>query len=287
MILIVGATGLLGGEIARRLLGQNREVRVLVRPGSAYEGLVAAGAEPVYGDLKDPDSLARACEGVEVLVTTANSAMRGGYDNIETVELQGNRNLVDAARVAGVKQFVFTSAHGVARDSPVPFLAAKAEAEEYLKASGVPYTILAPNVFMDTWIPVMIGGAVQAGSTVTLVEGGRRRHAMVSMHDVAAFAVAAVGNAAALNTRIPIGGPMAVSWSEVVQLCGRVIGRDLPVRSVALDEPIPGMPEQIVGMARAFETYDSPLEMDDTARQYGVSLTPVEAYLTRAFVQTA
>lgn len=283
MILIVGATGLLGGEIARRLLQQNRAVRVLVRPGSAYEALVASGAEPAYGDLKDPDSLARACEGVEVVLTTANSAMRGGYDTVETVELQGNRNLVDAARAAGVKQFVFTSAYGASLDNPVPFMAAKAAAEAYLEASGVPYTILSPNVFMDTWIPVMVGGAVQTGQPVTLVNGGQRRHTMVSLQDVASFAVAAIGNPAALNQRIAIGGPMAVSWAEVVAACGRALGRELPVRSVGFDDPLPGMPEQVVGLARAFETYDSPLEMGETAARFGVSLTPLDAYVARAF----
>lgn len=95
MILVVGATGMLGGTIARTLLERGENVRILVRPGSSYEHL--AGAEPAIGDLKDETSLRAACEGVEAIVTTATSASRGGADTIESVDRAGYRNLVDAA----------------------------------------------------------------------------------------------------------------------------------------------------------------------------------------------
>jgi len=71
MILVVGATGRLGGTIARRLLHAGRDVRVLVRPGSDHRELVALGAVPVLGDLKEPQTLGAACRGVDAVVTTA------------------------------------------------------------------------------------------------------------------------------------------------------------------------------------------------------------------------
>ena len=77
MILVVGATGALGGMIASDLLARGESVRVLVRPGSDYTRLVELGAQPVMGDLKDAASLRRACDGVETVITTANSAARG------------------------------------------------------------------------------------------------------------------------------------------------------------------------------------------------------------------
>ncbi len=101
MILIVGATGILGGMITQKLLAEGKDVRVLVRHDSPAEAmalqglatspqvLIEAGAEPVYGDLKDPPSLIEACEGIRTLVTTANSAMRSGDDNVETVDRRG------------------------------------------------------------------------------------------------------------------------------------------------------------------------------------------------------
>ena len=126
-VLVAGATGHLGGQIAHRLLEGGADVRYLVREGSAYEALVAAGAETVFGDLKEPDSLAAACKGVDAIVTTANSIGHGGEDTVESVDLRGNRNLIDAAEAAGVRRFVFTSALGAAADSPMEFLRAKGE----------------------------------------------------------------------------------------------------------------------------------------------------------------
>jgi uncharacterized protein YbjT (DUF2867 family) len=284
MILVVGSTGLLGGMIARSLLEQGLSVRVLVRPGSSYEGLVELGAEPALGDLKEPSSLTAACRGVDTVITTANSALRGGGDTAETVDRRGNRNLIDAARAAGVRHFVFISALGVSEESPVDFMRAKAETERYLRDSGMEYTILQPNVFMDIWIPLLIGTAVEAGQPVTLVGEGRRRHSMIAAADVAAFTVACVSNPTAINRTIPLGGPEPVSWRDIVGACERALGHQLQVRCVAPGEPIPGLPEMVGQLAATLETYDSPLDMTGTAAAFDVRPTSLEECATKVFV---
>ena len=135
MILVVGATGELGGLIVRDLLRQGRQVRVLVRAGSSVDEL--AGAQPVLGDLKDAASLHAACAGVSAVVTTANSTARGGADTVESVDRQGNHDLIDAAAAAGVRRFVFVSALGADPAHPMPLLQAKGEAEQRLRDSGM------------------------------------------------------------------------------------------------------------------------------------------------------
>ena len=113
MILIVGSTGLVGNEICTQLAAQKIPFRALVRKDSAPEKvnhLKSLGAEIVVGDLKEPASLADACEGVEKVISTASCTftMREG-DSIETVDRQGQLNLVEAAKNAHVKRFVFIS----------------------------------------------------------------------------------------------------------------------------------------------------------------------------------
>ncbi|MDP8974678.1 MAG: SDR family oxidoreductase [Actinomycetota bacterium] len=284
MELVVGATGQLGGLVTRRLLERNADLRILVRPHAAYQPLVDAGAQPVFGDLKDRASLDAAVQGVDVLITTANSVGRGGEDTVASVDLTGNRDLIDAARAAGVRQFIFISALGAAPDVPDPFMQAKGRTEEHLRASGVPFTILAPNMFMELWIGAIVGLPVAEGRSVTLVGEGRRKHSLVSVEDVAAFVVAAVGHPAAQNQYLPIGGPEALSWREIVATCERVLGRAIPVETVALGEPLPGLPPIMSTLMAAMESYDSPLEMADLARTFGVELTSVEAYVRRSFV---
>ena len=141
MILVAGATGVVGGMIARGLLEQGKEVRVLVRRDSpssqlvqqgfatSAETLIETGTQPIHGDLRDRASLEVALEGVETVVTTANSAMRGGTDNPQSVDLDGNRNLIEASRDAGVEHFVFVSLLGAAPDHPAPFMQAKGQSE--------------------------------------------------------------------------------------------------------------------------------------------------------------
>jgi len=281
MILVAGATGQLGSLVTRRLLARGEVVRILVRPGSNFQPLVDLGAQPVFGDLKDPASLTAACEGVDVVITTANSAARGGADTVETVDLRGNRSLIDAARAAGVKQFIFTSALGADPASPVPFLRAKGETEQYLRASGMTYTILAPNIFMEVWVPMLVGQAALEGQPVTLVGEGRRKHSFVSVDDVAAFAVAAVGHPQAMNQTIAIGGPEPVTWRDVVATYERALGRPIEVRTIPLGQPLPGLPDVVSQLAAGMDTYDSPLDMTETARTFGVQITPLEAFVRR------
>jgi uncharacterized protein YbjT (DUF2867 family) len=289
MLLIVGATGVLGGLITQRLLGQGKAVRILVRHNSPAEqmamqgmatsprALIDAGARLVYGDLKNRASLDAACDGSETVITTANSVMRGGEDNVDTVDRQGNRNLIEAARAAGVKQFMFISFLGADPHSPVPLFQAKAETEAMLGASGMPYTVLAPNYFMESWIGMVVGIPLQARQPITLVGAGRRLHSLISIGDVAAFATATVGHPAAVNQRLVLGGPVPLSWRGIVDTFGQILGQELPVQFAAPGDPIPGLPEMVPPVLAAMETYDSPIPMDEMARIFGVEQTPLSS----------
>lgn len=291
MILIVGATGRVGGAITRQLLEKGMDVRILVRENSPSEQLapqglatlaswlIDAGAEPVYGDLKDEASLHPAVEGIQTVIATAISVLRGGEDNVETVERQGYRRLIDAAAKAGVEHFIFISALGAALDSPSDFMRAKAETEQRLRESGMAYTIVAPTAFIDVWPGMVVGMPVAQGQPATLVGEGRRRHSFISERDVTGFAVAAVDNPQARNQYLAIGGPEALSWRDVIDTYGRVLGQEIPVNWVQPGEPVPGLPGSMGMMLASFETYDSVVPMEQTAAAYGVSLTTLEDFV--------
>jgi NADH dehydrogenase len=281
MILVVGSTGLVGSQITRSLLEEGKHVRILVRRGSPYGAHADAGAEPVIGDLKEPQSLAPALDGVDVVITTASAGSRGGADTPETVDLLGNRSLIDAAGRAGVRQLIVTSTIAADEASPEPVLRAKALTERYLRESGVPFTILASDTIGDLLLPLVVGGPALAGQPVTLVGEGRRRHSYIAARDFAAFAVAVVGRLDAVNRRLVIGGPEALSMRDVVAFYERALGRCIPLRTIAPGEllpnlpPVPGLTEVISGMAAALDTFDSELDVSQTARAFGVQPTPI------------
>ena len=278
MILVAGATGQLGGLIAERLLEKGEKVRILVRPGSDYEHLVTAGAEPVIGDLKDPSSLATACRGVDSVVTTANSTARGGNDTVQSVDRVGNVNLIDAAAAAGVGHFIFVSLFGAQANHPIPLMAAKGETEDHLRASGMEWTVLQPNLFFDK-LPMMVMAPAFTGQPVTLVGEGRRIHSLVAMRDVVEYAVAALEQEQSRGKTLVIGGPAPVSWRDVVAAFVAAFDRKIPIRTVPINEPIPGMPDFVYGLLAALEGYDSPLDSSNLADSYGVTPTTLAEFV--------
>lgn len=282
--LVVGASGQLGGRITRRLLEAGQSVRVLAREGSDVSALMALGAGVTVGDLKDRASLQRAVDGVHRVLTTATSAARGEPDTAETVDRAGNMALVDAAASAGVERFLLVSPQGADPSSPVPFLAAKGDAERHLQASGLPWTVLACDVFMDVWVPMWVLGPIAQGQPVRLLGGSRRRHYFLAVDDVADLAVAAVAADAARDSRLLVGGPQPLSWSDVVAIVEQVHGHRVETVRIPADRPVEGLPETVSGLLLSLETYDSPPPMDaeEARTAYGVELTSLQDWLRAA-----
>jgi len=268
--------------ITRRLLAENKPVRILVRSTSSYQPLAEAGAQVVFGDLKQRASLDKACQGVDTVITTATSIERGGEDTFQTVDLAGNSSLVDAAKAAGVKQFIYVSLLQADPKSPNPLIHAKGATEEHLRASGIPYTILAPNGYMEKMIANVVGTPAMMGKPVTIVGGGLRRHSFISMGDVAAFVVASIGNPAAIKQRLVLGGPQPLSFRDAAAIYERVLGRQVPVVSIAPGEHIQGIPDSAVQAIAGMDTYDSPIDMAQVTRTFGIQLTPLEEVARRA-----
>ena len=159
MTLIVGATGILGGEVCRLLRERSRPVRALVRATSDPEKaarLQTSGCEVVRGDLKDRASLERACAAVDTVVSTASSTLsRQEGDSIESVDRLGQLALIEAAEAAGVRHFVLVSFGSV--DLEFPLQSAKRAAEDRLRRSAMTYTILQPSFFTDVWLSPALG----------------------------------------------------------------------------------------------------------------------------------
>jgi uncharacterized protein YbjT (DUF2867 family) len=233
VILVVGATGVLGGEICRLLAQRAKPVRALVRHTSNPDrvaGLKSLGAEQVRGDLKDRPSLDAACRGASAVISTASSTVsRQAGDSIESVDRQGQLDLIDAAAAAGVKRFVLVSFRSVAMDFPVQ--SAKRAAEARLRDSGMTYTILRPTCFTEVWLSPALGFDAP-NATAQIYGGGQNQISWISYQDVAQFAVAALDNAHAKNAVIDLGGPQALSPLDVVRLAEQVTRKRFAVQHV-------------------------------------------------------
>jgi uncharacterized protein YbjT (DUF2867 family) len=217
------------------------------------------------------------------VITTANSVLRD--NDVEGIDLNGNLSLIEAARAAGVKHFIFTSTNLSDSNSPDPFTRAKGVVEQRLRESGLIYTNLKAGAFMEVWVAMVVGMPLQAGQPITLVGQGDHRHAFVSIADVADYAVTAVDNPAARNADIFIGSPEACSWTEVVRTVGDVLGTQLPVNYIAPGTPIPMLPEGMWGLLYGMEMFETNIPMEETSKTYGILPTSLEAYARRTFAR--
>lgn len=220
MILVAGATGVLGSEIVRNLLARGEKVRAMTRKTSKPETvgrLRRAGAEIVVADLKEPASLAAACKGVDGVissVTSVTTAQPG--DSFEATDGKGTISLIDAARKAGAKKFVFVSFN--ADYSPdAPLARAKRDVERHLEKSGLDYTILHPSLFCETWLSPMMFADPVAG-TARVYGKGTEKIRYVAVADVAELAVQSLTRPFASRATIAFGGPEPISQRDAVKL---------------------------------------------------------------------
>lgn len=285
MILIVGATGDLGSQITDHLVQRGEQVRALTRQGAAVANRWP-GIEAVIGDLKDPASLRAACAGVDTVITTANATSRAAPDTIDSVDLAGNLNLIDSAEDARVHRFVFVSALGAAPDHPMPLLRAKGLSERRLRTSGMAWTILQPDVFMDRLIPIVVGEPALSNRPVTLVGDGNRQHSFVAISDVTAYALAVLQHPQTHHQTIRLGGPTPLSWRDVVAAFERELDRQVPVHTVPAGELTAELPEFVTTLLTALDGYDSPIDMNETSTTYGVEPTNLRSFV-HAFVTAA
>jgi NADH dehydrogenase len=237
VILVVGATGSVGGGVCQALCGQKKPVRAMVRETSDPERvtwLEELGAEVVRGELRDPASLGRACKGIGTVVSGATTITSLGTDSISAVDRDGQKALVDAAADAGVGHFIYVSyTRNVNTDDPLT--EAKRAVEEQLRGSGMAYTILRPSFFMEMWLGPALGWDYAAG-TARVLGDGEQRVSWISARDVVAAIVACINNSRAYGQTIELGGPEALSPHEVATLAESITGRELAIEYVPAQE---------------------------------------------------
>lgn len=235
--LVVGATGVVGSQIASGLAGRTggaeHTLRALVRESSAPAKVAAlrdAGAEIAVADLKHPESIARACAGVTNLILTATSTLsRADGDSIDTVDRRGNLALIEAAKAAGVEHVVFVSFPPHAIEFPLQD--AKRAVEAAVIESGMAYTILQPPHFWEIWCSPALGFDV-AGGTARIFGTGEGQNSWVSLVDVAKAAIASIDNPAARNRVLAFGGPEPLSQLEIVRRAAAARGSELSLERV-------------------------------------------------------
>lgn len=260
MILVVGATGQVGAEVCRRLKRRGEQVRALVRTTSSPDKvafLKECGADLCVADLKDTNSLAGACRGVNAIISTASSTLsRQAGDSIESVDEQGQLNLVEAAKAAGVNRFIFVSFRRPANLS-FPLGDAKAHIENAIKALN--FTTIHASWFMEVWLSPALGFDY-ANAAARIYGPGTSPLSWVSFQDVAEMCVLTLRHPAAERRTIEVGGPEPLSPLEVVARFEQVGGKTFKLEQI---------PEE--ALRAQFEAATDPMQKSFAALMLGYS----------------
>jgi uncharacterized protein YbjT (DUF2867 family) len=243
MLLLTGATGVVGSALLRRLVGEGQQVRCLVRDPRRL-GAQRVRVQIALGDLTDPPSFRNALRGVRTVVHLAASIRDQPQGSIEELNGIATWRMVEAAERAGVERFVFFSTLDASTHHRARFFRAKALAEQAVEEAALESIVFAPSIVYapgDPWLSLLERLALLP---VMPVSGrGRAQYQPIWAEDVADCVMAALrspspagatsGNGAgATNTRFELAGPETLSHNDLVRIVLRSLGRSRPLLHV-------------------------------------------------------
>ena len=238
MILVTGGNGYVASYTITQLKKHTTQpIRALIRNESQSAKIREQGAEPFIGDVTDPESLKRACEGVDRIIHLAAVNRDKGTVTMQRVNAEGTINLVNAAKNAGVKHIVQVVGLGADANRPYPLASSQGIGVDYLMKSGVPYTILEASVIFgagDEFLNTLAGLA--RIPPVMIVPGdGQSRFQPIAAQDVAACAVKSLSLPAALNQRLQICGSEIFTLEQIID----AIMAEMGIRRIKMKMPVP------------------------------------------------
>jgi len=230
-VLVTGATGQQGSALARQLRQRGHRVIAFVRDPASPTAvdLKSTGADLAVGSFDDLDSIVRAAQGVDAMYAMA-TPFEGGME----AEIRHGLNLTDAARLAGVQHFVYSSVAGADRLTGIPHFDSKHRVELHVRRSGLPYTILGPTFFMENFSSPMFEKGLRTG-VFPMALPPTRGLQMVAVDDLAAFTVHVLEERERfLEQRIDVASD-EVTGQQAAALLSMVSGHRLHYEQLPLD----------------------------------------------------
>jgi uncharacterized protein YbjT (DUF2867 family) len=294
-VFVTGATGFVGPAVANAIVDAGHDVHVLERtPGSsATAGIKKHTA--VQGDVTNLDSLRRAVRDIDVVVHLV-AIRQGKREQFERVVVAGTRNVLAAAKDAGVRRFILMSALGVTERTKdlVPYYNSKWTTEQDTKSSGLEYVIFRPSFIFGRRGGILPTFKMLAKlSPVTAIVGsGTQRIQPMGVGDVGAYFAAAIAKPDAANRTFDLGGPEIVDWNEFWRRLRSALGIRLrPIVHVpttlmripaTITERLPGNIPLTNDLLTMLEAGDNVVSNDDAERTFGLRLLPLDEQLRSA-----
>ncbi len=223
-VLVAGATGYLGGFVARELKARGAFVRALARSPEKLDR--NSVDEIVAAEVTRPETFEHVCDGIDVVFSSVGITRQRDGLTFRDVDFQGNKNLLEVAMRAGVGKFVYVSALGGPGLRHLDIVDAHEAFVDELKASGIGHAVLRPTGYFSDLGEVL---AMARKGRVWLIGSGENRVNPIHGADLAVACADAIAGDA---QEIDVGGPQTMTWREVAALAFEVLGRPARVSRV-------------------------------------------------------
>jgi len=294
LILVTGGTGFVGGHVVHELRGRDLAVRCLVRDLRRGAKLATWGCELAEGDLTDPASLLAAMAGADTVIHLV-AIRQGKGGEFRRIMVEGTRDLLAAAREAGVGRFVHMSALGTSEETKdlVPYYWAKWENEQQVQSSGIPFVIFRPSFVFgpDGGILPTFVKLAKLTPVTPIIGNGRQRIQPIWADDLAKYFADGIEREDVAGRVFELGGPDVVSWNELWEHLKRVRGirrpsLHIPVAlmkvNALLTERLPGDIPLTRDLLKMLESGDNVVSDDEAVRTFSLPLVPLDDQLRRA-----
>jgi uncharacterized protein YbjT (DUF2867 family) len=230
-LLIIGGTGTLGRQIVLQALTKGYQVRCLVRNFRKASFLKEWGVELVYGDLTKPETIPPCLKGITAVID-ASTSRANELDSLKKVDWEGKLYLIEAAKIANVKRFIFFSAQNVEQFNNIPLMKLKNGIEIKLKKSGLPYTVFRLTGFYQGLIeqyaiPILENLPIWVTNENTYIS-------YMDTQDIAKFCLRALQIPQTANQTFFLSGLRGWVSSEIINLCEQLAGQEAKVQRVPL-----------------------------------------------------
>ncbi|MEK6690134.1 MAG: complex I NDUFA9 subunit family protein [Nitrospirota bacterium] len=226
MILITGGTGFVGRHLVRKLIEEGNKVRCLIRKTSKTDVFKGFEVNFSYGDITDHKLLREASKGIETVIHLVGIIQESGKATFKSIHVEGTENLLKASKENGVKLLLYQSALGADENSTLGYKRTKAEAENLVKNSGIPYIIFRPSLIFGSGdqFTLRLSSILKKSPVIPVIGTGEARFQPIYIEDWVLCAIKALKDKDMQNRVFEIGGPEHLTYIEIIDILAEVLG---------------------------------------------------------------
>ena len=288
-VFVTGATGFAGRYVVKELLKQGHKPVLLSRQKNAprnHQTHPLPSSSFVEGDILDSVSLEKGVSGCDAVIHLVGIIRETGRNTFMNVHYKGTKHVVDATLSAGATRFIHMSAEGTKPHALSQYHQTKFMAEEYLKSSGLNYTIFRPSMLFGPGDKnfTVLADLIRKAPVIPVIGDGNYKWQPVSVRNVAELFVLALENKEVENKTYEIRGPDVFTFNQILNTIMQVIGLKKPKVHVPvgiarpiiylLEKLLPSPPITIDQLIMLLDNYDH--HIDDVLRVFNINLIPFE-----------